>query len=142
MFVGLLTIPSLPRYQFQWDTEAKLTTTKHIRVIDRTRIGSLTEPLTLFATPVGKYRLVQPDPIVINDFSEIMLAYDVDPSTKDITVFCDDREMMIYESDPEGIMRAISKDWIAMTNGDYKSYCETNWETERQALREASALPN
>src|SRR2546426_7569267 len=50
--IGLFTLPSLSRYQFELDTLAKIEGKGWIRVVNRAKWGSLTEPLTWFRAPL------------------------------------------------------------------------------------------
>jgi len=64
---GIFTLPSIPRYQFEKEALSQTDGKEWIRIINKTNLGSLIEPLTWFRAPVGSILMVMKnDPIEEN----------------------------------------------------------------------------
>ena len=130
------TFPSIPRYQFESDVRDKLKKAPWARVIEEVRWGDVTEPLTWFSTPVGHFKIASPDPITIDRFNISIVQFNTgEPTPHIIDVYCESKTYSDSVPDNEGVFRVLPND-VEMTKLEYREYCETRWETERQALRD------
>jgi hypothetical protein len=100
--VAIMTVPSVPRYRFESDGLAKIESSPWIRVVDKAKWGSLTEPLTLLSTPIGFFHLAMPDPQEAGTFREIFLRYSENPRIVISEPDCDDGTILRAEPDGAG----------------------------------------
>jgi hypothetical protein len=133
-FIALFTIPSIPRYQFEKNALAQIDGKPWIRVINKTKWGDITEPLTWFNAPVGSIFIVMPNDISIGGFREVLMQYDKEPKVSMSDPDCTDNTIFHSVPDSEGTFRYTSNEAKQMTEKEIKMYCEYNWSLEKQAL--------
>ena len=133
---GIFTLPSIPRYQFEKEALSQTDGKEWIRIINKTNLGSLIEPLTWFRAPVGSIFMVMPnDPIEENRYREVLLRYKEEPRIWMADPNCQERTIMRAEPDSKGIFRYISAKPEPMTEQEINIYCEHDWSKETEALR-------
>jgi hypothetical protein len=137
--VAIVTVPSIPRYRFESESLATIDASPWIRVVDKTKWGSLTEPLTLLRTPVGFFHLFMPDPMEAGNYREIILRYGEDPRVVLSEPDCTDGTVLRAEADGEGTFRYTSTQPMPMDPAEAILFCNSDWSTERAALRNAQA---
>ncbi len=139
-FTALLTIPSIPRYQFENEIREKINQSPWMRVVNETKWGDLTEILTLFVTPVGSFTLVMPNEPTIGGFSVITFQYDEDPIESLIEPECSDETYtysyphngkFVYGTEEDG-----SFDVVKMQGWEHEQFCKSDWSKEKDALGE------
>jgi len=138
-FIALLTLPSLPRYQFEHKSLAQIEGKKWIRVINKTNWGSFTEPLTWFRAPVGSIFMVMPNSPIEGGYREVFLRYKEEPRIRISEPDCSEKTILYSEPDSEGVFRYTSRSAQPMDEQEYSIYCEYNWSKEEEAFR-AEAL--
>jgi hypothetical protein len=133
--VALCTVPSIPRYLFERKTLADIERKHWIRIVNTTRVGDLTEPLTWYWTPIGSFFLVMPDDPIQGGFRELLLQFDEDSQVRIVDPDCADKTIMVSAPDNDGVIRYISKEPQQMTGQELSMYCEYDWSIEIEALR-------
>lgn len=138
-FIALFTLPSLPRYKFESESLSQIEGKEWIRVIDKTKWGSLTEPLTWFNAPVGSIFMVMPSSPIEGGFRDVLLRYEEEPRITMSDPDCSDKTILYSEPDSEGVFRYTSRTAQPMNEQEFSIYCEYGWSKEKEALR-AEAL--
>lgn len=134
--IGLLIIPSIPRYLFEEKAFVQIDTSPWARLVDQAKWGDITEPLTLIKTPVGFVKMVMPNGPTIGGFKEVVLRYGEDPIISIIDPDCADFTYSMSQPDAQGNFRVVTTEHEAMTDQQREVYCEYDWTKERQALVE------
>ena len=132
-FLGLLIVPSLPRYLFQRDLLSQLEEQPWIRLTQQTRWGDLTEPLTWIWTPISAATLVMPNEPTIGGFTRVTARYGEKPIVEMADPDCDDFTIEYAAPDREGFFRIGESKPI--TDQERQTYCFDDWTAEREALR-------
>lgn len=140
--IALLTLPSIPRYQFERQALSLIQGKGWIRVMNKTTWGSMTEPLTWFNAPIGSMYIVMPNNPIEGGFREVLMRYEEEPQVAMIDPDCADMTIMRSRPDTEGVFRYTSKSPEDMTEKEISLYCEYNWAEEKTALREEMQLQN
>jgi hypothetical protein len=133
--LGLFTLPSVPRYQFEREVASQIEGKAWIRVVNQTRWGTLTEPLTLVATPVGSFTLVMPNNPITGGFREVLMRYGEETMVSMVEPECEDYTVLYARPDPEGVFRYTTMAAQKMTKLERETYCQHDWTREREALR-------
>jgi hypothetical protein len=133
--VALFTLPSIPRYQFESESLSEIEGKAWIRVINKTKWGSLTEPLTWFYAPVGSIFVVMPNSPIEGGYREVLTRYEEEPRVRMSDPDCTDHTIMYSEPDSEGVFRYTSRKAKAMSEQERAIYCEYEWLKEKEALR-------
>lgn len=133
--IGLFTLPSLPRYQFEYDVMSKMEGKDWIRVVNKTEWGSLTEPLTWVKTPVGSVTVVMPNSPIEGGFREVLLRYEEKEVISMVEPDCNNLTILYAQSDKEGVFRYTTNSSVEMRDEQKKWYCEYDWSKEKEALR-------
>ncbi len=140
-FVGLFTVPSIPRYQFSNETLNNIDGKEWIRIINKENWGSVTEPLTWFNPPLGSIFIAMPyDPVTMGSFDyfqEVLIQYEEEDKLRIIQRFCTDNKIQIYKYDDKGTLRFATNMPQKMTEDERKRYCEYDWSKERDAIFDA-----
>jgi len=144
--VGIATLPSVPRYQFEWELR-KVASLPWVRVENEAYWGDMTEPLTLFWTPVGAATLVMPEALPSRSgFRQLILRYDEKPDESLIEPYCDNFTVHRFRTDGSGPprldlwgrqygnFRYTTKEPQPMDKWERQVYC-SDWTKEKQALR-------
>ena len=137
--IALFTLPSLPRYQFESDSLSQIEGKEWIRVINKTKWGSITEPLTWFHAPVGSIFMVMPNSPIEGGYREVLLRYEEKPRITMSDPDCTEKTILYSEPDGEGVFRYKTRTAQPMNKQEYSIYCEYDWSKEKEALR-AEAL--
>ncbi len=103
--ICLFTLPSIPRYQFEREALSKIEGKDWIRVIDKTKWGSLTEPLTFIKAPVGSIFIVMPNSPIEGGFREVLMRYKEKPRVRMSDPDCTDHTILYSEPDSNGVFR-------------------------------------
>ena len=132
--ICLVVLPSLPRFQFEKEVRAHLKSAPWVRVVEEVKLGSLLEPLTWFVSPVGVFRVVSPDLLDEQQFTEFLFRYDQEPVVRIIDVACVDREYYLSVPDSKGTFR-ILPETQRMTDQDFGLFCIEDWSERRKTYR-------
>ncbi len=136
----LFTLPSIPRYQFEDESLSKIQEKDWIRVINKTKWGSITEPLTWFRAPIGSIFIVMPNSPMEGGYREVLLRYEEEPRVTMSDPDCTDNTILYSEPDKQGVFRYTSVEAQPMTEQEVSIYCEYDWSKEKEAL--ISAMQN
>lgn len=136
---AFITLPSLPRYQFESESLAQIEGKEWIRVVNKTKWGSVTEPLTWFRAPVGSLFMVMPNSPIEGGYREVLLRYKEKPHVAISEPDCSERTILYSEPDDEGVFRYTSQKPRPMIEREISVYCQYDWLKEKEALR-AEAL--
>ena len=60
VLIGIFILPSIPMYNFESDVLANIAGKPWVKIVNKSKVGSLTEPLTWFTSSVGSITLVSP----------------------------------------------------------------------------------
>ena len=143
----VLLAPSYVRSNFEKDTRLRIEANRALRLVSTTNWGSLTEPYTLFTDCcVGFFEVVTPDPMTDGNFSDQPTAfrrfgirYEHDPLIQLHVVSCGDREFELSMPDSSGVFR-IHDHAVELSDEGFELYCESDWSSEMNALREQAGL--
>ncbi|PCI21592.1 MAG: hypothetical protein COB67_13980 [SAR324 cluster bacterium] len=133
-FIALFTIPSIPRYIFESETLSKVDGKPWIKILDKTKWGAITEPLTWFNTPVGSIFIVMPNDMSIGGFREVLMQYKKELKVVMTEPDCSDKTIFFSVPNNKGIFQYTSNESQQMTVQEIKRYCEYDWAQEKQAL--------
>lgn len=136
--IGLFTIPSIPRYQFEDDVLSLIEEKQWMRVVTTTKRGSLTEPLTWFRAPIESFTIIMPgsySPVVVGEYREVIMRFHEKQIVSIVEPFCDDHTIIYAQPDSEGIFRLTTKEAKKMNEQEKQWYCEYDWSKENEALR-------
>lgn len=103
--IALFTLPSLPRYQFESEALSQIEGKEWIRIINKTKWGSLTEPLTWFHAPVGSIFMVMPNSPIEGGYREVLLRYEEKPRITMSDPDCSEKTIHYSEPNSEGVFR-------------------------------------
>lgn len=134
-FLAFIILPSIPRYQFEKDTLLKINGKNWIKIINQTKWGAITEPITWFRAPIGSFFVIMPNDPLVGGYREIIFRYKEDPRVKFADPDCQDYTIIYSEPDDSGVLRYTSENDLPMTEQDKKIYCEYDWTKEIEALR-------
>jgi hypothetical protein len=126
---------SLPRYQFERDTLAKIEGKSWIRVVNRTKWGSLTEPLTWFRAPLGSITILMPNSPIEDGFRQVAMRYEEAPAVAIVEPDCTTSTILYSRPDQKGVFRYATSAPAKMRDDEKKWYCQYDWSTEKEALR-------
>jgi hypothetical protein len=134
--IALFTVASVPRYQFERDTMAKIEGKDWIHVVDKTKWGSLTEPLTWVRTPVGAVTIIMPNsPIDEGVFRQVTMRYEEKTRVFIVEPDCSALTIIYASPDKDGIFQYTSNSPSKMDAVEEKWYCQHDWTKEKEALR-------
>lgn len=133
--LGICTLPSIPRYQFQRETLAKIEGKEWLRVVSKAKWGSVTEPLTWVNAPLGSVTVVMPNLPTEGGFRQVTWRYEEEPTVSLIEADCGDSTIMYSRPDKQGVFRYATPSPVKMTGQEKGLYCEYNWANEKEALR-------
>jgi hypothetical protein len=135
--VGLFTLPSLPRDEFERDALAKFEGKAWVRVVNTMRVGSATEPLTWLRTPVGSITIIMPHSAIEEGvFRQVTMRYEQEPTMLIVEPDCS-ASLIIYASPgAKGTVRYTSASPSKMSATEKTWYCGHDWSKEREALRQ------
>jgi hypothetical protein len=133
--IGILTLPSVPRYQFERETLARIEGKGWIRIVNRTNWGSLTEPLTWLRAPLGSITIVMPNSPIEGGFRQVTMRYEETPVVSIVEPDCADSTISRSRPDQAGVFRYTTATPEKMRDEERKWYCEHDWSTEKETLR-------
>lgn len=134
--LALFTLPSIPRYQFAREALSQVEGKKWIHIVNETKWGDLTEPLTWFNAPVGSIFAVMPNGPIEGGFREILLRYEEQPRVTMTEPDCTDHTILRAEAAKDGVFRYTTATPDKMTSQDVSIYCDHDWRSEKDALLE------
>lgn len=134
-FVAILLLPSWPRYQFENESTAQLYDKPYVRVINTTKWGAFTEPLTWVNAPIGSFYAVMPNPPKQGGFREIFLRYEEEPLHVMVEPNCAASTVLRAEPSADGYFHYTSSKPTPMTSDDQEIFCDYDWSKEMEALR-------
>ena len=133
--VGACTLPSIPRYRFESQALAEISGKPWIRVINQTKWGSFTEPLTFFKAPIGSMLVVMPNSPIEGGYREILMRYEEETRVSMTEPDCTDKTIFRSEPDKNGVFRYTTLQAQPMTKSELSIYCEYDWSKETEALK-------
>jgi hypothetical protein len=136
--IGIFTLPSLPRYQFERDTLANIEGRGWIRVVNRIDWGSLTEPLTWFRAPLGSTTIVMPNSPIDGGFTQVTMRYEEAPAVAIVNPDCTTSTILYSRPDQAGVFRYTTAAPVKMRDEERKWYCQYDWSTEKEAWHSES----
>jgi hypothetical protein len=106
-----------------------------IRVVDKTKWGSLTEPLTWIRTPVGSVTMIMPNSPIEGGYREVIMRYKEQPIISMVEPDCNDLNIWYAQPDKKGVFRYMTNTANKMNDNERQWYCEYDWSKEKEALR-------
>lgn len=138
--IGLLILPSIPMYDFESNVLATIADKPWMRVVNKSKVGSLTEPLTWFTSSIGSITIVSPGEALNPGFHVYSLTYNKKPLITLVEPECGDRIISYSKADSEGIYRADDKSSdLKMNDQEYDLYCKQDWTVEKKAINQANS---
>jgi hypothetical protein len=134
--VGVGTIPSIPRYQFQNEMlKGMLRIEGSDRVASTSRWRSMTEPLTWVNPPIGAVTLIRPHtlPPFENRFDEWTVRYGEEPARSLVDADCVQSTIRYTRPDESGIFHPVTPTPVKMVAREKDWYCEHDWSREKGA---------
>jgi len=154
--VGVGTLPSIPRYQFQNEMRKHMLRIENSgRVASTSRWRSMTEPLTWVNPPIGAVTLIWPQSSHFvgdgqriglapfeNRFYEWTMRYGEKPADSLSLVYADCVQSTIRYTRPDesGILHPVTPSPVKMVAREKDWYCEHNWSWEEKWSWEKEAL--
>ena len=135
VLVGLLIVPSIPRYQFEKETLAKIEGKDWMRVVSTTRWGHISEPLTWVKTPIGSVTIIMPEPPVEGAFRQMTIRYEEEPLVFAVEADCAASKIIYARPDKNGVFRYTTPSPEQMNAQQRKWYCDYDWTREKEAFR-------
>ncbi len=136
LLLGILTVPSIPRYLFEQEVFDMTKGSPWIRITNQTKSGDLVAPLTLIKTPISSITMVMPhDPVSLGVFRKIVMRYDEEPMVFFVDPDCEDSTVWYSQPDDEGTVRYSTGKPQDMTEQERETYCAHDWAPEVEALR-------
>lgn len=150
----LFILPSLPRYEFEKKIRYAVSKS-HSKIISEAGLGDIIEPLTLFNTPIGIFKIASIyDIITKNLFQITVLRYNEEPIVYLANVDCNTKlytpgfprtedggiAMLNIWGEDTGFVYAVDKQGAfivqEMDDKEHESFCVYDWSKERNAIRE------
>ena len=137
--VAFLTFPSRSKYSFERDVLNKLDRMPWANIVYKNYKSSFYLPITWFRTPLDSIYFVQPrDPMRGHTgYQENFLKYDEDPEIFFAEPNCEDMYIYYFAPDKDGVIRYLPNQPIAMDEHHYSLYCEYDWATKEEMLRQS-----
>jgi hypothetical protein len=155
--VGVGTLPSIPRYQFQNEMLKMMLRMEDrglgwrqpfvgARVASTSRWRSMTEPLTWVNPPIGAVTLIWPQSHPVRDgqriswvpfknhFHEWTWRYGEDPAESVVDADCVQSTIRYTRPDESGILRPVTSSPVKMVAREKDWYCAHDWSREKEAL--------
>ena len=133
----IATVPSYPRYKFEKQVLSIMEESPHIKIIAKANYGDFTEPLTWFRAPLGFVHLVAPNhPIHVGGFRRVLMRYDEETEVTIEDPDCENLTIMVAAPDSKGVFRDTTNKRSPMSNEDKKLFCDTDWSSEHEKLRD------
>jgi len=149
--VGVGTLPSIPRYQFQNEMLKHMLRIENSgRVASTSRWRSMTEPLTWVNPPIGAVTLIWPQSSHFvgdgqriglapfeNRFYEWTMRYGEKPAESLVDPDCAQSTIRYTRPDESGILHPVTPSPVKMVAREKDWYCEHDWSREKEALLRA-----
>ena len=136
--LGMTTLPSIPRYAFEDQIMATIQDKPWVKVVNKTKIGTLIEPLTWFNAPVGSISVVTPGDALTPGFHMVIFSYGQKEVAALVEPDCATRMIDYSYAGEDGIYRADEQFWNQrMSDKDYELYCKTDWTEARRQVNAA-----
>ena len=154
--VGVGTLPSIPRYQFQNEMlKLMLRIENSGRVASTSRWRSMTEPLTWVNPPIGAVTLISPHTSHFlgdgqriglapfeNRFFEWTMRYREKPAESLVVADCVQSTIRYMRPDESGVLlRPVTPSPVKMVAREKDWYCEHDWSREKEAMLRAYGRP-
>lgn len=135
-FVGLFTLPSVPRYQFEQDVISNQVNKPWVKIAKTHKGGDIAEPLTWFMTPVQTFILVMPESSSSSRFLVTQFTYKEPALIRLAIPDCKVRSVSFFAMDNQSGKYAAFKEAQnkEMFLEEYKLLCLTDWSEEKRAL--------
>lgn len=138
--VLFLTMPSIPRYQFQAEGLRMAQEHPEYKLAWTFRYGDILEPLTLVNAPIGFFKFVNPDPLTYQpgeggEFHAVVLRYKEDRQQMIVHASCQDKTMSISRPDSSGVYRYTTEGEVEMSEQDIEIYCHTDYSEQMNFMR-------
>jgi hypothetical protein len=104
-------------------------------VVNKTKWGSLTEPLTWIKTPVGSVTIIMPNSPIEGGYREVVMRYKEEPIISMVEPDCNDLKILYAQADEKGVFRYMTNTANKMNDNERQWYCEYDWSKEKEALR-------
>ncbi|MBL8054449.1 MAG: hypothetical protein JNK03_13825 [Nitrospira sp.] len=135
-----VTVPSIPRYQFQAEGLRMAQEHPEYKLAWTFRYGDILEPLTLINTPIGFFKFVNPDPLTYKageggDFHTVILRYKEDRQQMIVHALCENKTMSISKPDSSGVYRHTTERESEMSDQDKEIYCHTDYSEQVKFMR-------
>ena len=155
LFFGFSVFVSMPRYEFEDSIQKEFKNRSEWKLVSFARHGSLSEPLTLFDTPIGNFIFVMPLSYDFgatgSTFLRTSINYELGQQTELVEVWCEDKKIRYAAPDgkfqphlnfwgQETGYKYTSEDWQDMNsqlpphmismNDEIKIYCNTDYSKE------------
>lgn len=134
LLLGLVTVPSIPRYQFESKVTKTISGVDWIRILNSTRVGSLIEPLTWFDAPMGSITIAQPEAPTVGGFRVINFRYNEETTVRNAEPECANSTIRWSSPDKTGTLRYTTPDAQKMSPIETMWFCSDDWAKERNAL--------
>ena len=136
--IGLLTIPSIPKYSFENDTFAKLEGMTWVKIVNENYESSILDPVTWFKKPLNSIYFVQPaNPLLGHTgYQEIFLKYGEEDEVHFADPNCEDKTVHYSTPDSKGVVRYVSPLPGEMEDHHFSLYCEHDWSVNEEKLRQ------
>jgi hypothetical protein len=152
--VGVGTLPSIPRYQFQNEMlKLMLRIEGSGRVASTSSWRSMTEPLTWVNPPIGAVTLVWPQTAHFvgdgqriglapfeNRFYEWTMRYGEKPAESLVDADCVQSTIRYTQPDESGILHPVTPSPVKMVAREEDLYCEHNWSWEKWSWEKEALL--
>jgi hypothetical protein len=135
ILVALLVVPSIPRYLFEQETLEKIEGKAWIRVVEKMRWGSASEPLTWVMTPIGSVTIIMPDPPVEGAFRQEIMRYGKEPVVATVKADCNRSRIIYARPDKAGVFRDTTPSPLKMNSLQKRRFCDYDWTREKEAFR-------
>jgi energy-coupling factor transporter transmembrane protein EcfT len=132
-FIGIATIPSIPRYTFEKEVLSYYKNLDEFKLVDSAKWGALVEPLTLIKTPTGFFHFVGPldfYPFVFglnNQRQFLSMIHRYEEPTVSQVVHADCSDMTYWLAEPGQSIVKEQSSYEKMNNNQKISFCETDY---------------
>jgi hypothetical protein len=133
--IGVVVVPSIPRYQFEKQTLAQIEGKGWIRVVNQTRIGDVLEPLTWVKTPVGSVTIIMPEPPTEDQFRLVVMQYGKEPRVSMADPDCARSKIIYAEPGKDRVFRYTTQSPVQMSPVERSWFCDYDWTREKEAFR-------
>lgn len=135
VLIGLVVLPSIPRYHFEKQTLAQVEGKGWMRVVHTMKVGHILEPLTLVNAPIGSVTIITPELPVEGAFRQMTIRYEGESLLSAVKADCSRSTIHYAQPDKDGIFRYTTPSSVEMSPQQKSWYCEYDWTREKEAFR-------